>query len=209
MKNIKIVILLLLISYTPLQAQKYKFGQKAGLNLSTFAGDQTNNDNVRTAFHVGAVMEYNLSDKFSIQSELLYSEQGVSDETQVDENTNIERTKKFNYLNLPVLAKYYLTENLSLEGGPQIGYLLKAEFETVTTTNTTNVGVVTNSVNEDLSKNSSDFDFGLALGIGYKLKSRINFAARYTLGLTNINNNNSSIDNQNRVFQLSVGYFFN
>ncbi len=34
-----------------------------------------------------------------------------------------------NYINLPVLAKYYIFEDFSIEAGPQIGFLLNAEHE--------------------------------------------------------------------------------
>ncbi|RZJ55928.1 MAG: PorT family protein, partial [Flavobacterium sp.] len=31
------------------------------------------------------------------------------------------------YLNVPIMAKYYVIEKLSLEAGPQIGFLLSAK----------------------------------------------------------------------------------
>lgn len=90
------------------------------------------------------------------------------------------------------MGKYYVVKGLSLEAGPQLGFLLSAKNES------TNV--------KDSFKT---FDFGVNLGLGYKLNNGLNFGARYNLGLTNINDSEgSSGKNRNGVIQVSVGYFF-
>ena len=90
------------------------------------------------------------------------------------------------------MGKYYLTKGLSVEAGPQIGFLLAAKNEKM-----------------DVKNSFSTFDFGVNFWLGYKLDNGLNFGVRYNQGLTDINNiNNSSTKNRNSVFQLSVGYFF-
>ena len=79
-----------------------------------------------------------------------------------------------------------------VEAGPQAGFLLAAK-----------------NGKADVKDSFHTFDFGVNFGLGYKLESGFNFAARYNLGLTVINNlENSSGKNKNGVFQLSVGDFF-
>ena len=94
------------------------------------------------------------------------------------------------------MAKYYVTEGLSLEAGPQIGFLIKAEAGT-------------DDVSVDVKDDFKSIDFGFNFGTGYKLESGLNFAARYNLGLSDISDDNeSNIKVKNSVFQLSVGYTF-
>ncbi|MEM9649530.1 MAG: porin family protein [Bacteroidota bacterium] len=178
----------LILPMLALQAQDVQFGAKAGPNFAIIQPD-LNDPTTRTALHLGGVAEVSLSEKFSIQPELLFSAQGTKDESDDDE------TVRLNYLNLPILAKFYVAENLSLEAGPQIGILLKAEVED-------------DGETIDIKDNTKSTDLGIAFGLGYKLDNGLNFGARYTLG-SDINDVDGDPDKfTNRVFQLFVGYFF-
>lgn len=166
-----------------------KIGIKGGLNVANFIGDFSNNA-IRTGVHAGLVTEFVISDKFSVQPELLYSGQGVT-------NTGAGFSRsKFDYINLPILAKFYLVDRLSLETGPQIGFLISSKNRT-------------NTSNFDIA-DQKRVDFGLNIGGGYELKNNVFFQVRYNLGLTNINNsqNASAFKYTNSVIQFSVGYFF-
>lgn len=94
-------------------AQEIHFGGKAGVNFASFTGDDADGFDGRTAFHIGLAAELGITDKFSIQPELLYSAQGGEFQ---DIDIDID------YLTLPVLAKYYAAENFSIEAGPQFGF---------------------------------------------------------------------------------------
>ncbi|PQJ21734.1 porin family protein [Tenacibaculum sp. SG-28] len=177
------------------------FGAKAGLNLATLTGDAE--ADMKAGFHIGGMAEISINEKFSVQPELLFSAQGAQEDITFDNGAGdqTENLKyNFSYINLPVMAKYYVTEALSLEAGPQIGFLVdskvKAAGETVDA--------------EDLLGDLSTIDFGLNFGFGYKLDSGLNFSARYNLGLSNISDDsNSDAEVKNSVFQFSIGYFFN
>ncbi|MBF7091986.1 PorT family protein [Flavobacterium sp. ALJ2] len=183
MKKILLLAVITVLGFTNVNAQKIKFGVKGGLNFANISGDKTKNIDVVTSFNFGVLSEIPISDKFSFQPELMYSGQGYSFN---------DNTIALSYLNIPLMGKYYLTKGLSVEAGPQIGFLLAAKNEK------TNV-----------KDSFNTFDFGVNFGVGYKLDNGLNFGARYNLGLTDINNlEGSSIKNKNGVFQLSVGYFF-
>ncbi len=178
----------LTLPFLMVQAQDVQFGAKAGLNFAILQPD-LNDPTTRTAAHLGAVAEISLSEKLSIQPELLYSAQGTKDESDDDEIVRLD------YLTMPVLAKLYLTDNLSLEAGPQIGLLLKAEVED-------------DGETIDIKDNTKSTDLGVVVGLGYKLGSGLNFGARYTLG-SDVNDLEEDPDKfANRVFQLFVGYIF-
>ena len=184
MKKLFLCAALAVFAFTSVNAQEVTFGVKAGVNLASIAGDDTDGVSSLTSFHIGGVAEISFSDKFSFQPELLYSAQGYSyDSFDV----------KLDYINIPLLAKYYVAEGFSIEAGPQVGFLMSAKAE-----------------DEDVKDFVSGIDFGLGIGVGYKMDSGLNFAARYNLGLSNINDGEGSDDfkNQNNVIQLSVGYMF-
>ena len=65
---------------TTVNAQDITFGVKAGINFAnTNVSDSDENLDGITSFHFGGVVEFSVSETFSIQPELLYSAQGTSD----------------------------------------------------------------------------------------------------------------------------------
>jgi hypothetical protein len=193
-------------------AQDISFGAKAGINLASVSGDDTDDLDGRTGFHVGAVAEFSLSEKFSLQPELLYSTQGAKfEETAFEQGVTArgEATVKLDYILLPVMAKYYIAEGLSIEAGPQLGVLVSAETE-LELSGSADGQTVSITEENDISDEISSIDLGVNFGLGYKLDNGLNFGARYNLGLSNINDFEGSDDfkNQNSVIQFSVGYSF-
>jgi hypothetical protein len=187
MKKNLLLTALVILSITSLSAQSFKFGAKAGVNFSTFVGDDADGFDSRTSFHLGAVGNFNISDEFSIQPELLYSAQGAE---VSEDGENV--TLKLDYITLPILADFTIAPGLSLQGGPQLGFLASEEVEA-------------NGVSVELDE-FEGFDLAAALGAQYKLsETDLFFQIRYTVGITDVlqdvNVNNSTIS-------LSVGYFF-
>lgn len=202
---------------TVVNAQEVSFGGKAGVNFATVTGDETDGIESRTAFHVGVVAEIMISDKFSFQPELLYSAQGAKDSYSytdtvfgLEESESAEIKIKYDYLNIPLMAKYYVIDGLSIEAGPQIGFLLSSKSDG-SYTSTLGADVEYENYEENLKKVTSGIDFGVNFGLGYKMENGLNFGARYNLGLSNVNDfeGSDNFKNQNGVFQISVGYFFN
>ena len=191
-KKVVFAIAMLSVALT-VNAQDVKFGAKAGINFSNIYGDDVEDNEVRTSFHIGAVAEIKISEKFSIQPEVLYSAQGVT-----NDQDNVDVTLKLDYLNIPVMAKYYVAKGFSLEAGPQLGFLLSAKAKGESGDESSEL---------DIKDELESIDFGLNFGAGYKLDNGLNFSARYNLGLSNISEDSDSAV-KNSVFQISVGYFF-
>ena len=196
MKKLLIFTAIALFGFTNVNAQDVNFGAKAGVNFASITGDDIGELDSKTSFHVGFVAEIVISEKFSFQPELLYSAQGATlSGFDVDVDLNLD------YLNLPLMAKFYVGEGFSLEAGPQVGYLLSAKVK---------ASGVGESEEEDIKDVVKGIDFGVNFGIGYKLDIGLNFGARYNLGLSNDNDDPESPDDsyKNSVIQVSVGYFF-
>jgi hypothetical protein len=166
--------------------QESSFGVKAGLNSFTFSESQFKS---RTSFHFGGYYNYMISDKFAIQPELLYSQQGAKFEFDLGFFVKASGTYAMNYLSIPVMAKYYVIEGLNLHAGPVIGILISSSFSGTTGAVSTNT-----------------LDIMLGIGAAYELSMGVNFGLRYNLGLTEtISGGDGS---KNRGIQVSVGYSF-
>ncbi|SFU38479.1 Outer membrane protein beta-barrel domain-containing protein [Pustulibacterium marinum] len=177
-KKILIVLVSFLGGMGLLRAQESSLGIKAGVNFSTLTGDGFEGLDSKTGYHFGIVGELGISEKFSIQPEVLYSTQGAESE-DVDFDIN--------YLNVPILAKIYFLRNISFQVGPQFGYV------------TDQSGDGFDLANVDLK----DYDLSGAAGVEVKFKS-IFLQGRYNFGLSDVTDSGT----KNAVFQFSVGYNF-
>ncbi|SIQ21063.1 Outer membrane protein beta-barrel domain-containing protein [Maribacter ulvicola] len=97
---------------------------------------------------------------------------------------------KLNYINLPVLAKFYATDAFSIETGPQLGILLSGKG-----------GYLPNS------RSYRTLDFGLGFGLGYKITDKLELGVRYTIGFTDVTKTNTE-NLKNSVGQFTLGYSF-
>ncbi|NNE03271.1 MAG: PorT family protein, partial [Eudoraea sp.] len=160
-----------------------RYGVKAGPTFATLTGDDTDNLDAKIGFFFGGLAELEVTDMFSVQPELLFSSQG----TKYSESDGFDGKLKFNYLNLPVMAKVYVSDGFFFEAGPQLGYLLSAKDEYESP------GL---SGEDDLKDEGfvKDIDVGANIGLGYQLDSGLNIGARYNFGLTNINDLEDSGD---------------
>ena len=163
-------------------AQGVKFGVKAALNVSNLTGDVDNASSL-VGFQVGGFAEIKLTEKFAIQPELMYSAQGA--ESDGDKF-------KLDYINIPVMAKFYVAKSFSLEAGPQIGFLTSAKIE-----------------GEDVKDFVSSTDFSANLGAGFDFTENLSAGLRYNFGLTNVYDVEGFDDSiKNGVFSVSLGYKF-
>jgi opacity protein-like surface antigen len=175
-------------------AQETRFGVKGGLNISTVVGGDVENTKSLVGFHVGGFAEIHIVQKFFIQPELLFSTQG----TKVDGPFGVDGDIKLNYLNIPVLAKYYIVDKkFSVEAGPQLGVLLSAKAE-----------------DEDIKDFTRSVDFGFNIGAGFNFTDNLSIGLRYTIGLSPLSD--EDIDNEDDYYDsaknsnlaLSLAYKF-
>lgn len=175
-------------------AQSTRFGVKGGLNISSIVGGDIDNTKSLVGFHVGGLAEIHVVEKFFIQPELLFSAQGA----KFDGPFGSDGDLKLNYLNIPVLAKYYIVDKkFSVEAGPQLGILLSAKAD-----------------GEDFKDYTRSTDLGFNLGAGYDFTENFFVGLRYTIGLSpisdkDVDNSDDYYDSaKNGNFQISLGYKF-
>ena len=203
MKKVLFIAVVVLLGLGNVNAQEVRFGAKGGLNSSNFTGDLEGFDS-KVGFNLGAFAAISLSDKFIFQPELLFSTQGASSEDSFESET-FKLTIKANYLNIPLMIKYGVTDKFALEFGPQLGFLLSAKGKSEGTFDGEAI-----SEEEDIKDSFKSIDFGLNFGASFDVAENIMIGARYNLGLSNIIDEEDSGDDkvQNAVFSFAVGYRF-
>ncbi|MEL1253625.1 porin family protein [Flavobacterium sp. DGU38] len=214
MKKSKLIVCaLLMCAGVMAQTEKVKLGVKAGLNVSSLTFDENELDSSsKNGFTAGLMAEIPLAKNFLVQPELLYSQQGMKlsySDPEV-ENSHYKSTIALNYINIPVMLKYYVVKGLSLQAGPQVGILLKANNKYQD-----NFLGYDNHEKMDLKEYSNGIDASVNFGIGYQFIDKLYVDARYNMSYNNVfkdvtANTNYVInsDMKNRIFQITVGYFF-
>lgn len=199
----RIVFVIMCLASIAMQAQQVHFSPKVGMNVSSM----TNSDgaDARVGLNAGVAAEFSLGERFAIEPGVFYSMQGIK-----DSESGISVTLKNDYINVPVLAKYYVYEGLSVFAGPQVGFLVNSKADVSTS------GV---SVSADIKDAFKTIDLAAVIGVGYQLPMGLNFALNYNLGLLNVlegssfNVGDETLDwgnekSRNNVFQVSVGWRF-
>ena len=153
----------------------------AGMTLATI----TDFDNVKmkAGLVAGVEAEYGISENLGITGGVLYSMQGCKAKEG-------DGKMKLDYINVPILANYYVIPGLAIKAGIQPGFLMSAKD---------NDG---NSFKDEMKK----VDISIPLGASYEFENFV-IDARYNLGLTK-GNKNGDKSRKNSVLMFTVGYKF-
>lgn len=186
-------------------------GGKIGLNIANARG-LGYSTTPRYSMHVGAIVEIFVSENLAIQPEFIVSGQGFKiDDTSYSQGNlknKIIASSKVNYINIPILAKYYIWKGLNIQIGPQLSF--KGTAKTKVDTYILNGNEVLDTDRQDfedaIKKKLNTFDISLNFGLGYMLLSDIFIDIRYNMGLTNANKQEPIY--KNGVIQLSLGINF-
>ncbi|KFF12057.1 hypothetical protein IW15_10770 [Chryseobacterium soli] len=212
------------VAAAPLKQEKppIRFGIKGGGNAASFNSQELSLNNQKIGFHAGVFVNIPLSEKFSVQPEVLYNQLGarsVLSSTDVTTGATNVKTKNedkitMNYVSVPLMLQMRPTRNFYIEAGPEFSYFLDGKTKGDRTVSTTTAGVTTTqtaSHSEDLNKDDvNKFNLGLGLGLGYDFTPHLGINARYVNSLTDMRNSKpEGTDPLNhRVFQLGLNYKF-
>ena len=170
------------LSLTNSQAQtnsgEPQFGIKGGVNFSNIYSTDVDDNNVLTSFNAGVYAAFPVGDILSIQPEILYSRKG-GELTYDNAIASGKAQFKLNYIEVPVLLKVNITDNLSVHAGPYFAYLVDAAVSNDAGGDSLDFNDEYN--NDDFNK----FDVGISGGIGYDFKS-LGIGARYNYGFSTI-----------------------
>jgi len=175
-----LLVAIVLFSGTSVFSQGVDFGIKAGANFSNFT-DASEFSN-KTGFQAGIFGGIKFKGNFGIQADILYSQQGAK----------LQRTEfKLNYVNVPIVAKFYLVKGLNIQAGPQFGFVVDDN--------------ISNLPGQLADSRVKDSDISGIVGFGYDFLG-FRFDARYNFGVSNIIE--GAQEGKSSVYSLALGYSF-
>lgn len=176
---------------------EFTFGPKVGLNVSNITHSHGDN---KASIHAGMFAEARFTDWLGVQAEILYSRQGWRDKVDIDGDKDVKAKYRVNYLNIPILARFYVWDGLSVDLGPQLGIALNAKEKYKHGGSTV----------KDKIHNLNTLEVSFAMGLSYEFNRGLILSARYNLGLSNVfDKDDFGADNKNHVFQLGLAYRLN
>ncbi|WP_229312147.1 porin family protein [Larkinella punicea] len=198
------MMLLVASSSTLLAQQRWSAGPRLGVNISSLYG-KSSYYNAKVGLVAGGFVSYSSINHFGISADILYSQRGGKYDQPSDRSSH---TQHLNYLEIPVVARYYL--NLSgnfrpnLFIGPSLGILLNSKR-----TDSIYQGQAFPDAKTDEEFEPLDLGGTAGFQANFKVKNRQRFLidARYTLGLTNVRTNPSPWLGNSTV-SLTLGYSF-
>ena len=177
MKKVFVLIAAAIVSVSAMA--QVQFGAKVGFDMTNFWGKDVEHG-MKPSYQAGLVMEYKFNPSFAIAPEVVFASQGgkfnalevnfadltVTGKKKITFNTN--------YINIPLMLKYYVAPSFSVDFGPQVGF------------NVYSKATIDGDHTFDLKDGTKTVDFGLGLGGTYNLTDNAFVQARYTLGLTKV-----------------------
>ena len=165
-----------------------------GLSTGSFRGEYTmnglngtitpDNDGYRTGLVIGAEGEYYFSNGwFSLSAAALYQQQGWK-----FKNTE---AAKVDYINIPILANFYVAKGFALKIGLQPGFLVSAKQDGV-----------------DFKSECNSFNLSLPVGLSYEFANGITLDLRGAASMTKLNKEGSDIKWYSDGGMLTIGYKF-
>lgn len=160
---------------------------KVGVNIANIT--DVNDADPRIGLAAGAEFEYGLTDNIGLSAGVLYSMQGVKT-TIIDDDC----TWKLDFLNVPILANFYVAKGFAVKLGVQPGFKLSSKAKFKGSGGSKEVDV----------DGFKSVDLSIPVGLSYQYQNIV-FDARYNWGVTNIVEDS---DSKHSVFQITVGYKF-
>ena len=161
---------------------------KVGVNIANIT--DADDADPRIGLAAGAEFEYGLTDNIGLSAGVLYSMQGFKT-TIIDDDC----TWKLDFLNVPILANFYVAKGFAVKLGVQPGFKLSSKAKFKGSGGSKEVEV------EDGVKS---VDLSIPVGLSYQYQNIV-FDARYNWGVTKIVDD---VDSKHSVFQITVGYKF-
>lgn len=181
----------------------FSYGIRAGISSANLSGDIQNAE-TKIGYTIGAFGMAKLGQHIGISADILYSQQGCNFPDSIfGKDTITGRGYTLNYLNVPLLANWYIpgAPGLTVKAGLQAGFLLSSKTKT-------------GDVSVDGSDVFNSIDLAIPLGISYELHFGLLLEVRYNIGLFNVWNSDKTetlpedASIKNSALQVTFGYRF-
>ena len=190
MKKLFLAVVAMMVSATTFaqnEVGQLTIQPKVGVNIANIT--DADDADPRIGLAAGAEFEYGLTDNIGLSAGVLYSMQGAK-----ATEDGADCTLKLDYLNVPILANFYVAKGFAVKLGVQPGFKLSSKAKAKGS------GA---SVELDVDGIKS-VDLSIPVGLSYQYQNIV-FDARYNWGVTKIVDD---VDSKHSVFQITVGYKF-
>ena len=167
---------------------------KVGMNIANLTGS---GNKAKVGLVAGVEAEYGVAENFGITAGVLYSMEGSKSEKYNGKSV------KFNtdYINVPIMAQYYVIPGLAVKAGAQFGFNVRKKFSY--DGNSIDANEFFNDLGLDTKVQA--FNFSIPVGVSYEYQSFV-LDARYNIGMTKTLKNVDK--NKTSLFSITLGYKF-
>ena len=171
---------------------------KVGMNLSTITGGALSDKKTKVGLVAGVEAEYGVAENFGLSAGVLYSMEGIKySRKYLGADATIRGD--FDYINIPILANYYLVKGLAVKAGVQPAFNVRHKEKFEASANGQSI-----SETED-AEGVQSFNFSIPVGLSYEYESFV-LDARYNIGITKIFKD--ADEGRNSTFSITIGYKF-
>ena len=159
---------------------------KVGLGLASFSGswEGAGDYKMKVGFVAGVEGEYYVNDWFSAALGVNYAQQGWK-----FENGGVKTTTKLDFINVPLIANFYVAKGLALKTGLQMGFLVNAKNEGV-----------------DVKDACKKTNISIPIGISGEYENFV-LDVRYNIAVSKTNKNGDNSQRSDLVM-FTLGYKF-
>lgn len=195
MKNKFLFILVVMIGFSSFSQSRTSFGLRSGINVSKLSNTDLES---KTDFYLGAFVHIKISEKYVLQPELGYSEQGGQAKFTTENDIDIH------YITISIANKFFVKDS-------GFHFIIAPGFDFDTDDTLFNI------VNRSEGNDVTFLDVNIGLGMGMEFKNGLGIEARYKQGLLDVFSGNwhrfesqqYEDENQfNTVFQIGILYKF-
>lgn len=219
MKKFFTLIAALAIVGTAAAQSPWSFGPKVGINIASVHSTNGTADDLisgaKAGFIVGGFAEYRMSNLFALSADLLYSRKGSMNETTYSSPVNDASVKskmdyRLGYLDVPIMANFYVTKGLALKAGLQPSFLLSGKLKQKITEYNIDISDVLVDETTDVKSDMHSVDLAIPVGVSYTFDFGLIVDVRYNFACTNIlkHDDGESGKLRNRVGTITVGWKF-
>lgn len=182
----------------------FKFGIKGGVNFTNINTNNTSENKSLTGVNFGIFAKLPITSSFAIQPEMYFTTKGSELTYQ---SVFVDGTAQFdlNYIEVPVLAVFKITNKFNVQLGPYASYLVNSNVKNVSDIN---FNFEDNIDSGDFTK----FDTGVAAGLEFEGKS-FSLGVRYNFGLITVGEEKTYFgtnyifpDGKNSVLNVYLSY---
>jgi hypothetical protein len=197
MDKLKTLIIILIIFFSPkIKSQtKTEFGLKIGTNYAKLSPNYKLGNlgyekyKRELGFYAGGYLNFKISERFKFQPEIIFSNQ----KTNIELITSTVFTGTYNneiyesifgsemtesIISIPTIFQYVLNRKIYIEGGTQLGLIINQKEKTIG-----QKYPVFGSEGKSPLISNKKLDFGLVIGIGYKISTNFKINSRYFIGI--------------------------